>query len=162
MLKVKDVAERYSVSVSTIYRWVEEKKIPKPLIIGGDTIRWREADLDEWEAAGCPEVEGKLEQGVKNKVRLLALKESNREIKEQAKKEVGKILRTPLRKSYIRIDGIPGIDVIPIKLAFSELVQIAAKGIKDDKLLQAYERSLKVRLSKDGNHAEWAFECWAI
>lgn len=44
----KSLAARYEVSRATIWRWVREQKIPKPLKINGST-RWSDEQLAEWE-----------------------------------------------------------------------------------------------------------------
>jgi prophage regulatory protein len=46
-----EVANRYGVSRSTIWRWVKEKKILRPLKIGSGSSRWRLSDLEVWEQA---------------------------------------------------------------------------------------------------------------
>lgn len=43
------VAHRYGVSRPTIWRWLKNGKIPKPLIIGAGSTRWRSSDLEIWE-----------------------------------------------------------------------------------------------------------------
>lgn len=47
---VKTVAKRFSVSVSTIWRWSSEGSFPKPTKLGSATTRWRESDLRKFEA----------------------------------------------------------------------------------------------------------------
>jgi prophage regulatory protein len=44
----KQVAERFSVSRTTIWRWIRTSNFPKPVKLGGST-RWRLADLEAWE-----------------------------------------------------------------------------------------------------------------
>lgn len=48
-LRDTEVAKRYGVSRSTIWRWVKDGKIPLPIKIGGGSTRWRFFDLEEWE-----------------------------------------------------------------------------------------------------------------
>lgn len=43
---VRDVAQRYSVSVPTIWRWLNLGKFPSPYRIGCGSTRWAVADLD--------------------------------------------------------------------------------------------------------------------
>ena len=43
---VRDVAQRYSVSVPTIWRWLSLGKFPSPYRIGAGSTRWAVADLD--------------------------------------------------------------------------------------------------------------------
>jgi excisionase family DNA binding protein len=53
-LTVDQLSQRYSVSRATIYRWVKEKKMPKPTKIVGSS-RWRLSTLTrcerEWDEA---------------------------------------------------------------------------------------------------------------
>lgn len=50
------VSIRYSVSRSTIWRWLKEGKFPKPIRLGEGSTRWRLSDLEDWEKS--KEVEG--------------------------------------------------------------------------------------------------------
>lgn len=43
------VAQRYSVSRPTVWRWVSEGHLPRPVKLGENTTRWRLTDLLEWE-----------------------------------------------------------------------------------------------------------------
>jgi len=43
------LAARYSVSRSTIWRWVREGQFPQPIKLGGST-RWAEVAVLAWEA----------------------------------------------------------------------------------------------------------------
>lgn len=57
MLSIKEVTERYKVARSTIYRWLGSGAFPKPVRIGdGDTVRWREEDLDAFDRKGKVEM----------------------------------------------------------------------------------------------------------
>ena len=47
LISVGDVAERLSVSPTTIRRWRREKKMPEGVVLGG-VIRWRPNDIDAW------------------------------------------------------------------------------------------------------------------
>lgn len=48
----KQVAVRYGVNRSTIWRWVSEGHFPSPVRFAGCT-RWRLSDLENWERAQC-------------------------------------------------------------------------------------------------------------
>ena len=51
-LPVKIVAERYGVSVETVWRWSRaDQGFPKPVSLSPGCTRWRLADLEDWEAA---------------------------------------------------------------------------------------------------------------
>lgn len=49
-LSDKSVAERYDTSRNTIWRWVREAKLPKPIKLSDGTTRWKLSDLQCWEA----------------------------------------------------------------------------------------------------------------
>ena len=57
LLTVRDVAFRLSMSVRNVWRKAETGEIPKPVKIGGKTIRWRVSDLQAW-LASLPPHEG--------------------------------------------------------------------------------------------------------
>lgn len=49
------------VSRPTIYRWIEEQRIPKPIKIGGDAGRavgWRSSEISDWVEARFAESQG--------------------------------------------------------------------------------------------------------
>lgn len=50
-LKDTQVANRYSVDRSTIWRWVKEGKLPKPCKLGIRSTRWRIVELEQWESS---------------------------------------------------------------------------------------------------------------
>jgi predicted DNA-binding transcriptional regulator AlpA len=49
-LTARQVSERESISVPTIWRWARENKFPSPVKLGDNCTRWRLADLEAWEA----------------------------------------------------------------------------------------------------------------
>lgn len=49
-LSDKLLAERFSVSRATIWRWTSENKLPKPIKLATGTTRWRLADIEAFEA----------------------------------------------------------------------------------------------------------------
>lgn len=49
-LTARQVAERESVSVPTVWRWAREGNFPQPVKLGPGCTRWRLADLEAWEA----------------------------------------------------------------------------------------------------------------
>lgn len=55
-LKLNEVAARCRVSPMTIRRWWASGHIIPPVKING-TLRWKLADLEAWEAEGCPAVD---------------------------------------------------------------------------------------------------------
>ena len=52
-LKVVDVVEWLGVARSTIYRWVDEGHLPKPIVLGPEshknsTTRWLRTEVEHW------------------------------------------------------------------------------------------------------------------
>jgi len=47
-LSIAEVSKLINVSKSTIYRWMQERRFPRPLIITSQMRRWDRADLDHW------------------------------------------------------------------------------------------------------------------
>lgn len=45
------LAVRYSVSRSTIWRWTNRDLFPKPVQLSPGTTRWRKDDIERYEAA---------------------------------------------------------------------------------------------------------------
>ncbi len=54
-LRDTEVANRYSVSRPTIWRWVKEGRFPKPIKLGIGSTRWRYSDLEAWEQSQIQE-----------------------------------------------------------------------------------------------------------
>lgn len=53
-LSVKDLAERFSVSVPTIWNWAGDgpysiSGFPKPVKLGPQIVRWKLPDIEAWE-----------------------------------------------------------------------------------------------------------------
>lgn len=55
LVRLREVQHRVGLGRSTIYRWMDEGKFPKPHSLGGYAVRWLESDIDEWiqEKLGC-------------------------------------------------------------------------------------------------------------
>lgn len=49
-LSDKSVATRYDSSRATVWRWVKEGKLPRPIKLTNGTTRWKVSDLETWEA----------------------------------------------------------------------------------------------------------------
>lgn len=50
LLDRNDLAARYDVDLSTIWRWVEKGKLPEPdWTVGKNHYVWDEATIEEWE-----------------------------------------------------------------------------------------------------------------
>lgn len=48
-LRCPQVQERYAVSKKWIYENMRRGLFPRPVRIGPNSVRWRTADLEEWE-----------------------------------------------------------------------------------------------------------------
>lgn len=48
LLKVSELAKFLGVSQSTIYRWLEADKLPKPFDLGEAAVRWRLSEIEAW------------------------------------------------------------------------------------------------------------------
>ncbi|HEX5362385.1 MAG TPA: AlpA family phage regulatory protein [Fluviicoccus sp.] len=51
LLKLRDVVELTRMGKSTIYRKIAAGLFPKPVGLGGKSVRWRESDITRWMAA---------------------------------------------------------------------------------------------------------------
>lgn len=47
----RQVADRFSVHRVTPWRWSERGTFPKPIKLSSGCTRWRESDIEAWEAA---------------------------------------------------------------------------------------------------------------
>lgn len=48
LLKVAELAKFLGVAPSTIYRWLESGKLPKPYQLGDAAVRWRMSEIEAW------------------------------------------------------------------------------------------------------------------
>lgn len=48
-LSDRQVAERFSVSRVTVWRWVERGRFPSPVKLSPGCTRWRLSDVEMWE-----------------------------------------------------------------------------------------------------------------
>lgn len=53
ILRPNDLAERWEVSLASIYRMVRSREGPQPFRLSGKLIRFRIADVEAWEARQC-------------------------------------------------------------------------------------------------------------
>jgi excisionase family DNA binding protein len=53
LLRDADVAKRLNVSRRQIWKLLASRQLPMPIRFGR-SVRWREADIQEWIQAGCP------------------------------------------------------------------------------------------------------------
>jgi predicted DNA-binding transcriptional regulator AlpA len=57
LIDARELAAMLSVSVPTVWRMRESGRLPEPLRLTAQTIRWRRADIDSWLTAGCPDAQ---------------------------------------------------------------------------------------------------------
>lgn len=48
VLRLKEVRHKTGLGRSTIYRWMDEGRFPKPVRLGARTVAWIEHEIDEW------------------------------------------------------------------------------------------------------------------
>ena len=48
LLQIKQVCEKIGVKKSTVYKWMDEQKFPRPLKLSPTCVRWREDDIANW------------------------------------------------------------------------------------------------------------------
>jgi predicted DNA-binding transcriptional regulator AlpA len=48
LLKIDEVCEKIGVKKSTVYKWMDEQKFPRPLKLSPTCVRWREDDVAIW------------------------------------------------------------------------------------------------------------------
>jgi prophage regulatory protein len=48
LLRMRQVADLLDVSPRTVQRWVDEGRLPAPLVLSSRCLRWRESELLDW------------------------------------------------------------------------------------------------------------------
>ena len=48
MLNLVEVTERLKITRTTVYRWMESGKFPKPIKLSETTNRWLLSDIERW------------------------------------------------------------------------------------------------------------------
>ena len=48
-LSDKQISERYNISRGTVWNWLRDGKLPKPVKLSSACTRWRLSDLEQWE-----------------------------------------------------------------------------------------------------------------
>lgn len=48
VLRLKEVRHKTSLGRSTIYRWIDEGRFPKPVRLGARSVAWIEHEIDDW------------------------------------------------------------------------------------------------------------------
>ena len=44
----QDLESLFQISRATIYRWVKEGSVPKPIHLGANMVRWKVSDIEAW------------------------------------------------------------------------------------------------------------------
>ena len=47
-VRLPEVVQLTGVSRSTIYRWMANGEFPKQVSLGGNTVAWLEAEIEDW------------------------------------------------------------------------------------------------------------------
>ena len=47
-MRLPEVVQLTGVSRSTIYRWMANGEFPKQVSLGGNTVAWLEAEIEDW------------------------------------------------------------------------------------------------------------------
>lgn len=47
-LKLADIKKQFQISKSTVYRWMDEKRFPRPVKFSAKAVRWRAGDIEQW------------------------------------------------------------------------------------------------------------------
>ena len=58
-LTTRQVAELLNVGERSIWRWSHSGRMPAPVRLGENAVRFRRREIEEWLAAGCPRVDRK-------------------------------------------------------------------------------------------------------
>ncbi|MCV9906655.1 YdaS family helix-turn-helix protein [Brucella sp. HL-2] len=48
LLSIDEVCKAISIGKSTVYKWMDEQKFPRPLRLSPTCVRWREHDVANW------------------------------------------------------------------------------------------------------------------
>lgn len=48
MLRRNDVLEALGISESTLYRWMDAGRFPRPVQLGPNTVAWPESAVSDW------------------------------------------------------------------------------------------------------------------
>ncbi|KWV94503.1 hypothetical protein ASS64_09360 [Erythrobacter sp. AP23] len=48
VLRIKEVRHKTGLGRSTIYRWMDEGRFPKPVHLGARSVAWIEHEIDQW------------------------------------------------------------------------------------------------------------------
>lgn len=51
ILRLRQVSARVGLSRSSIYRRIADASFPKPIILGFNSVGWKESDINDWLAA---------------------------------------------------------------------------------------------------------------
>lgn len=58
LLTTKQVAKMLKAGERSVWRWSHSDRMPAPIRIGNNAVRFRRRDIEDWIADGCPRVDG--------------------------------------------------------------------------------------------------------
>ena len=44
----QELQAEFKISSATIYRWMSEGNLPKPIHLGANMVRWKTSDIEAW------------------------------------------------------------------------------------------------------------------
>ena len=54
LIDAAELARRLSVSRASIWRWIADSRLPEPIRLTSQCLRWRADAITEWIERGCP------------------------------------------------------------------------------------------------------------
>ena len=61
LIDARELSRLLSVSLPTIWRMRNAGRLPEPIRLTSQCLRWRRCDVDAWLASGCPTPDTKRE-----------------------------------------------------------------------------------------------------
>lgn len=68
LLQINQVCEKIGVKKSTVYKWMDEQKFPRPLKLSPTCVRWREDDIVGWLSQFASQIDETIPQVDKTSV----------------------------------------------------------------------------------------------
>lgn len=56
LLRLREVMSKTGLGKSTIYRKIESAGFPSPVSVGGQSVRWRESEVERWITSLAPTI----------------------------------------------------------------------------------------------------------
>lgn len=48
LIRIKEVMNRTGLARSTVYKYINEDKFPKPIKLGARAVAWVESEIEDW------------------------------------------------------------------------------------------------------------------